>query len=55
VSGTLDLGPFPDNVRLGLSALTTSFSDVHTAIERLALSVEAGLPEQFSDDRSAVT
>ena len=45
----------PDNVRLGLSPLTTSFLDVHTAVERLARIVEAGVHEHFSDERSAVT
>jgi kynureninase len=45
----------PDNVRLGLSPLTTSFLDVHTAVERLAGLVEAGVHEQFSAERSAVT
>lgn len=45
----------PDNLRLGMSPLTTSFLDVHTAVERLARLVEAGAHEQFSDARSAVT
>ncbi|MEZ5245591.1 MAG: aminotransferase class V-fold PLP-dependent enzyme [Acidimicrobiales bacterium] len=45
----------PDNIRLGLSPLTTSFLDVHTAVERLARVVESGVHEQFDNDRSAVT
>ncbi|MEQ8841942.1 MAG: aminotransferase class V-fold PLP-dependent enzyme [Acidimicrobiales bacterium] len=45
----------PDNLRLGLSPLTTSFVDVHTAIERLALIVESGIHESFTPDRTAVT
>jgi len=45
----------PDNVRMGLSALTTSFTDLHTAIERVALIVEGNLAAQFSNERSAVT
>lgn len=45
----------PDNLRLGLSPLTTSFVDVHTAVERLAGVVEAGVHERFSADRSEVT
>jgi len=45
----------PDNVRLGLSPLTTSFVDLHTAIERLARIVEAGVHERYSEARSAVT
>lgn len=45
----------PDNLRLGLSPLTTSFVQVHTAIERLARLVETGVHEQFPVDRSAVT
>lgn len=45
----------PDNLRLGLAPLTTSFVDVHTAIERLAGLVEAGVHEQFAVERSPVT
>lgn len=45
----------PDNVRLGLSALTTTFVDVHTAVERLARLVEKGVQQHFSSERSAVT
>ena len=45
----------PDNVRLGLAALTTSFVDLHTAIERLAEVVARGLYESYPQERSAVT
>ncbi len=45
----------PDNIRLGLSPLTTSFVDVHTAGERIARIVEARLQEGYPADRPAVT
>jgi kynureninase len=45
----------PDNVRLGLSPLTTSFVDVATALERLARIVESGLHGGYSTERNAVT
>ena len=45
----------PDNLRFGLAPLTTSFGEIHTAIERLALLVEQGRHESFSADRAAVT
>ena len=45
----------PDNLRLGLSPLTTSFVDVHTAVERLVDLVEAGGHEQYAVERSPVT
>lgn len=45
----------PDNIRLGLSPLTTSHVDVHTAIERLARVIEQNLAAGFPADRAAVT
>lgn len=45
----------PDNVRLGLSPLTTSFVDLQEAIDRLATLVIEGHHEAFPDEHSAVT
>lgn len=45
----------PDNVRLGLSPLTTSFVDVHTAVERLARLVESGAHAGYPAVRTAIT
>ncbi|MDW3219599.1 MAG: aminotransferase class V-fold PLP-dependent enzyme [Acidimicrobiales bacterium] len=45
----------PDNIRLGLSPLTTSHLDAHTAIERLARVIEGDLAAGYPADRAAVT
>lgn len=45
----------PDSVRLGLSPLTTSFVDVHTATERMARILELGLHEPFPAEATVVT
>lgn len=45
----------PDNVRLGLSPLYTSFVDVHTAVQRLKRIVEAGAHSAFMDVTATVT
>ncbi|GJM37635.1 MAG: kynureninase [Acidimicrobiales bacterium] len=45
----------PDNIRLGLSPLTTSHLDAHTAVERLARVIENGLAADYPADRAAVT
>lgn len=45
----------PDNVRLGLSPLYTSFVDVHTAVQRVRRIVDKRLHLQHLDDRADVT
>lgn len=45
----------PDNVRLGLAPLYTSFKDVHTAVQRIREVVETGTHLHFEDDRPSVT
>lgn len=45
----------PDNVRLGLSPLYTSFVDVHTAVGRIAALVEAGVHPRYVDAKATVT
>ncbi|MGC2241433.1 MAG: kynureninase [Acidimicrobiia bacterium] len=45
----------PDNIRLGLAPLYTSFMDVHTAVQRIREVVETGTHLHFEDDRPSVT
>jgi kynureninase len=45
----------PNNLRLGLSPLTLSFTEVHTAVERIGSVVEAGVHLRHSDRRNEVT
>ena len=45
----------PDNLRLGFSPLTTSFVEIHTAMERLRRIVDGGVHEQYRVERSPVT
>jgi kynureninase len=45
----------PDNIRLGLTPLYTTFNEVHRAIERIRVIVEEHVYKGFSDSRSAVT
>jgi kynureninase len=46
----------PDVVRFGLAPLTTSFIDVHTAVQRLCRVMEQGLNERIAAaDRPSVT
>jgi kynureninase len=45
----------PDNIRLGLTPLYTTFSEVHRAMERIRVIVEARIFEGFLDTRPAVT
>lgn len=45
----------PDNIRLGLSPLYTSFTDVHTAVQRLKRIVEAGAHSAFMNVTATVT
>ena len=45
----------PDNIRLGLSPLYTSFVDVHTAVQRLKLIFESKAQDAFVGMKTAVT
>ncbi len=45
----------PDNIRLGLSPLYTSFIDVHNAVQRIKRIVSRGIHEQFADASATVT
>lgn len=45
----------PDNIRLGLAPLYTSFSDVHTAIHRIARLMQAGVHDTYPSSRRGVT
>lgn len=45
----------PDNIRLGLAPLTTSFVDVWQTVDRLRRAVEERLYERYSRERLAVT
>jgi kynureninase len=45
----------PDNIRLGIAPLYTSFRDIHTAVMRLRRIVEERLYEKYSDAAPVVT
>ncbi|TFH33590.1 MAG: kynureninase [Anaerolineales bacterium] len=45
----------PDNIRLGLTPLYTTFTEVYRALERLMIIVDKRLFEKYSDARSDVT
>ncbi|NIS28713.1 MAG: hypothetical protein GWN79_00890 [Actinobacteria bacterium] len=45
----------PDSVRLGFSPLTTSFVDIHTAVERMARILEQERHRAFPADAPAFT
>ncbi len=45
----------PDNIRLGLAPLYTSFVEVHTAIQRIKRIVETGIHHTYTQDRPNVT
>jgi kynureninase len=45
----------PDNIRLGVTPLYTSFSEIYLALARIRTIVETRLYEQFSAERLAVT
>ena len=47
--------PTPDNLRLGLSPLYTTFVEVHTGIQRIKRVVEASLHHDFRDVSLTVT
>lgn len=45
----------PDNIRLGVTPLYTSFADLHEAVVRIMRIMQEGLFEQFSAELSGVT
>ena len=45
----------PDTLRLGLSALYTTFVEVHTAVQRVAQVVASGIYEDYSGAEASVT
>lgn len=45
----------PDNIRLGISPLYTSFSEIHTALERMARIVEERQYEKYPSEVSVIT
>ena len=45
----------PDNIRLGIAPLYTSFRDIHSAVMRLRRIVEERLYEKYSDAAPVVT
>jgi kynureninase len=45
----------PDNIRLGIAPIYTTFADIHRALERLRVIVEQRLFEQFPTEKLAVT
>ena len=45
----------PDNIRLGIAPLYTSFTDIHRALNRLKTIVEDGLYQNYSKEQLKVT
>lgn len=45
----------PDNIRMGVTPLYTTFSEIHRAIERMRVIVEEKIYEQYSTERLKVT
>jgi kynureninase len=45
----------PDHIRLGVTPIYTTFTEIQRAMARLRQVVEEKLYEQFSDERQAVT
>jgi len=45
----------PDNIRLGIAPIYTTFADVYTAAERMRRAVEEGIYARYSDQRAVVT
>ena len=45
----------PDNIRLGITPLYTTFKEIYQALDRMRVIVEDKLYENYSDERSAVT
>jgi kynureninase len=45
----------PDNIRLGIAPIYTTFTEIHRALERLRVIVEERLYEGYPHERLAVT
>ncbi len=45
----------PDNLRLGIAPLYTTFTDIHRAMDHIRLIVEEQIYQQYSEERLAVT
>lgn len=45
----------PDNIRIGIAPLYTSFSDIHTAVQRMRQVVEEGIYEKYATGKPVVT
>ena len=45
----------PDNIRLGITPLYTTFTEIHQALERMRIIVKENTYEQYSDEQMAVT
>jgi kynureninase len=45
----------PDNIRLGITPLYTTFTEIHQALNRMRVIVEGKIYEQYSTERLAVT
>lgn len=45
----------PDNIRLGVTPLYTTFTEIHQALDRMRIIVQDNLYEQYSEDWLAVT
>ncbi|GIK72535.1 MAG: kynureninase [Chloroflexota bacterium] len=45
----------PDNIRLGIAPIYTTFTDVYTAAEQMRRAVEERIYARYSDQRAAVT
>jgi kynureninase len=45
----------PDNIRLGITPLYTTFVEIHQALDRMRTIVEEGIYEQYSSERLSVT
>ena len=45
----------PDNIRLGIAPIYTTFTDIHRALERMRVIVEERLYEQYPTEKLAVT
>lgn len=45
----------PDNIRLGIAPLYTTFTEIYQALERMRIIVEEGLYQEYSSERFSVT
>jgi kynureninase len=45
----------PDNIRLGITPLYTTFAEIHQALDRMRTIVEGKIYEAYSDERLKVT